>query len=137
MPLFPPSEAEKLSMIFPSVGQRQPVMAVLPDAKLLDVELGAVTGAVVATTAPDVGNIRLPFDGNIFPTFCLPEFSEYSLFAWESIPALIIFVFPDGFWTVFAPLTAAPPPLFTSIPPLLIVVPLPVSGAVPLLTCKV
>ncbi|EIR96373.1 hypothetical protein YPPY66_4145 [Yersinia pestis PY-66] len=33
--------------------------------------LGAVTGAVVATTAPD--------DGNILPTFCLPEFPEYAL----------------------------------------------------------
>ncbi|MNG93668.1 hypothetical protein D3C79_526430 [compost metagenome] len=62
-------------MILPSVGHFQVLTGALLLAVLLagGVAAGAVTGAAAepATTAPDAGNI--------LPTFCLLELSEYAL----------------------------------------------------------
>ena len=70
-----PSDEEKLSIIFPSVGHLQ----VLTGALLLTVLLtgGATTGAVTGAVA--VVAATAPAAGNILPTFCLPELSEYAL----------------------------------------------------------
>lgn len=73
-PLVAPSEAPKVSITLPSVGQRQVEIGVLVDVLLtvgsVVLAVGTVTGAVTVVAA------GLLF-GNILLALCSPEDSEY------------------------------------------------------------
>lgn len=74
IPLLPPSEAPKVSITLPSVGQRQVEIGVLVDVLLtvgsVVLAVGTVTGAVTVVA------VGLLF-GNILLALCSPEDSEY------------------------------------------------------------